>query len=388
MSPYPEKLLHWIWANQQFAHQKIHLPEGQKVKIQYPGDPNPSDGPDFLNANIQIGSLIWHGDVEIHWNVTDWKKHGHYRDANYNRVILHVVYTKTTQTVWREDGTKVPALSVESLIDEPLNTFIDQYQSSPALPCSAQISYISHEVFQQQLEKSQREYFERKVNDLISFYNPELKPSEAWLKAFAISLFDGLGIAYNREPMQKLFHQLFPLLNKTKSANDLKIRALKIADVGNGSTDFGWKHKGCRPGNHPNLRIQQAAELLWFICSIPFERWFNCKPAGLWKQLTGSITTKPGLGRERASILYGTVFLPALYALGNLFFAEKNKTAALSEWENHHAHIPESLLQSFKNAGLPPSVYSKKLGAVHQLRAYCQPRHCQQCKVFKSIISA
>ncbi len=388
MSAYPEKLLHWIWENLQFEHQDIYLPDGKKVTVRYPGNANHSDGPDFLNANIQIGPLNWHGDVEIHWNVNDWEKHKHHSDSNYNRVILHVVFTETTKYVCREDGTTIPALGLEPYLNEPLSTFLTRYQTSPNLPCSGQISFISHKAFQQQLEKSHKEYFERKVDDLISFYDPDYKPSAAWLKAFTSSLFDGLGIAYNREPMQQLSHDLFPLLNKVDSANALRIRALILSGLKNDNSDSRWKHKGCRPGNHPRFRIQQAAEMLWFISSVPFEQWFNCHPATLWKEMTDSITTKPGLGRERSSILYGTVFLPALYALGNLFFAGKIKTRALSEWKNHHARIPGSLLRPFKNTGVPPSLYRKKLGAVHQLRSYCNPRNCQQCNVFKSIISS
>lgn len=388
MSSYPEKLLHWIWENMQFDHRGIRFFNGGKVKIRFPGNANHSDGPDFLNANIQIGPLDWHGDVEIHWNVNDWEKHEHHNDSNYNRVILHVVFTPTNRSVCREDGTTVPTLSLEPYLNKPLSTFLTRYQTSPSLPCSGQISFISHKAFKQQLEKSHREYFEKKVNDLISFYDPDYKPSTAWLKALSISLFDGLGIAYNREPMQQLSHKLFPLLEKVESANTLRIRALKISGLKSDNSGAVWKHKGCRPGNHPHLRIQQAAEILWFIGSTPFERWFTCNPSTLWQEITDSVTTTPGLGAERSSILYGTVFLPALYALGNLFFAEKIKHIAFSEWEKHHARIPDSLLGQFKNTGVDPSLYKKKLGTVHQLRSYCNPRNCQQCKVFKSIISS
>lgn len=387
MAAYPEKLLHRIWEKLHFEFRNARVEDGRTLNVIDPGTPNTSDGPDFLNASVQIGSLNWFGDVEIHWDVGDWKSHGHHKDPGYNRVILHVVYNRTDSTVLREDKTSVPTLCLESRISKPLGNFLNQYRTSPALPCAGRITFISQEAFRLQLEKSHREYFEQKVNDLIACYDPGLKPSRAWQKALAVSLFDGLGISHNRRPMQKLARKLFPLMPKSGSPDNLRKLALNVSGLAEKPPPPDWNHKGCRPGNHPRFRVQQGAELLWFIGQRPFERWFSEKPRVAWKAVTGTIRTEPGLGRERASILYGTVFLPALYALGNLFFAEELKKEALDEWNRHRARIPESLLEEFRTTPLDPRLYRHKLGAVHQLRSYCKPRHCGRCKVFKSIIS-
>jgi hypothetical protein len=111
-------------------------------------------------------------------------------------------------------------------------------------------------------------------------------------------------------------------------------------------------------------------------------------PDELWQNLINSIQVTPSLGRERASILFGTIFLPALYSLGNLFFSKKLKSRSWALWRNHKAPIPSSLLKLFDNTELPSSSYEQKLGIIFQLRSYCRPRNCQDCEVFKSAISS
>lgn len=385
--PYHEKLLHWIWKSRQIACQKLATCSGHEVIIHEPGTPNKSDGPDFNSAEITIGKLRWFGDVEIHWNLADWKAHGHHTDANFNNVVLHVVFFKeTNSTVFRQDGTSIPTLCLAPYLSKPLQSFVEQYRSEEQIPCAGQLSFISEKAFLQQLQKAHKEYFEQKVDDLLKFYDPGLSPSSAWKKMFTTALFDGLGISHNRKPMQQLAAVLWPELPNISSREDLQSYAIEQSGVHTESTTFNWKHKGTRPGNHPLPRIKQAAECLWFIHSLNFEQWLEQNPETLWKKLIKSITVTPSLGRERADILFGTVFLPAIYSLGNLFHSEKLKSKSWELWRSHRVSIPNSLLQSLNNTDLPPSSYKNKLGTIYQLRSYCQPKNCQNCKVFKKAI--
>lgn len=391
LSSYHERLLHWIWEQRQFEFQQLRTVHGDEIQVLNTGQLNNSDGPDFKRAEISIGRLRWYGDVEIHWKVSDWKAHGHNKDPNFNNVVLHVVFDDTDRQSVREDGSSIPTLCLSQHLSKPLQAFLDQYKRQAELPCSGQLSFISEDAFIEQLEKSHKEYFEQKVDDMLEFYDPALPPSQAWKKMFAIALFDGLGISHNREPMQKLAIKLIDKISDISSIEELREQAFFLSGFNKRkptTLNISWKRKGCRPGNRPRPRIEQGAELLWHIYSLPFEQWMNNKPDRLWKNLTSSIRVTPSLGRERSSILFGTVFLPALYSLGNLFFSKKLKSRSWTLWRNHQAQIPSSLIKLFDNTDIPESSYAQKLGAIYQLRSYCQPRNCQNCEVFKSAISS
>lgn len=390
-NPYHEKLLHWIWDNRHFNFRNLSTVNGKKVQIHSPGNINKTDGPDFSSAEITIGPLRWFGDVELHWQLGDWKAHNHHHDTNYNNVILHVVFEETQHNSFREDHSAIPTICLNNYLSKPLRSFLEQYQRQSQLPCAGQLSFISEEAFKQQLQKAHKEYFEQKVDDLLDFYDTSLPPSQAWHRLLVIGLCDGLGISHNRLPMRRLAKMLFQDISDISSYNKFRIHALTLSGINNEENnvpDFDWNHKGCRPGNHPRLRIQQAAEMLWHIQNLPFEQWMRKQPKELWQNLLNSIDTKPGIGKERGSILFGTVFLPALYFLGNLFFNKDLKTKSWALWQKHQAFIPPSLLTLFDNTNISKSIYRKRLGTIYQLRSYCHPQNCQECKVFKSAISS
>ena len=388
--PYHEKLLHWIWKNRHFEATSLTTTEGQEVQIHDLGKLNKSDGPDFKGAEITIGNLRWFGDVELHWETSDWRNHGHQHDSGYNKVILHVVFSYTGAPVLRQDQTTIPTLCLDQYISNPLDSFLHQYLHAPQLPCAKQLSFISEEAFHQQLNKAHKEYFEQKVDDLLAFYDPTLPPSRAWLKLFTVALFDGLGISYNRKPMRKLGKLLFHRVEESSSANDLRQKALDLSTIDNNghTSNFNWSHKGSRPNNHPKHRIQQAALALWHLYNLPFEQWLHKDPEKCWNDLRSAITCKPSLGKERSAILFGTVFLPALYSLGNLLYAKPLKQRSWALWQTHEVSLPTGLLKALSKTQLPASCYNKKLGTIYQLRNYCRAGRCDKCFVFKNAISS
>ena len=88
----PERFLRQIWKHQQFATSHLHTMDGKPVEILSPGTLNTDGGPDFSDARIRIGGVLYTGDVELHQNYEDWTKHSHHVDPKYNKVILHVVF--------------------------------------------------------------------------------------------------------------------------------------------------------------------------------------------------------------------------------------------------------------------------------------------------------
>src|SRR5215208_7051147 len=86
-----ERLLQFIWQFQYFNQGELKSTSGEAIQIIFPGTCNTNQGPDFNDAKIKIGKTTWAGNVELHLLSSDWKKHNHHHDRNYDNVILHVV---------------------------------------------------------------------------------------------------------------------------------------------------------------------------------------------------------------------------------------------------------------------------------------------------------
>ena len=73
-----EKLVQKIWNNADFKTENILTTDGKNLKILDSGKWNLGDeGPDFKGChNFDDGNEL-SGDVEIHFEEKDWKKHGH-----------------------------------------------------------------------------------------------------------------------------------------------------------------------------------------------------------------------------------------------------------------------------------------------------------------------
>ncbi len=87
----PEALLHhwWRWR---LWRGPLETVDGRRVWVRSPGRPNADEGPDFVDADVEIDGIRWRGHVEIDVEPSGWKAHGHDRHPHYRAVVLHVVW--------------------------------------------------------------------------------------------------------------------------------------------------------------------------------------------------------------------------------------------------------------------------------------------------------
>jgi len=86
-----ERLLQCVWFDKLLAEEGLKTAGGRTLEILDAGRWNHEAGPDFLGASLLINGRPRKGDVEVHADARDWKRHDHHRDFEYNRVILHAV---------------------------------------------------------------------------------------------------------------------------------------------------------------------------------------------------------------------------------------------------------------------------------------------------------
>lgn len=86
-----ERLIQCVWSDQMLYDDGLTTTTGKSVSVVDPGRWNHEAGPDFLGASLVINGQSVKGDVEIHVDARDWRRHDHHRDFEYNRVVLHAV---------------------------------------------------------------------------------------------------------------------------------------------------------------------------------------------------------------------------------------------------------------------------------------------------------
>ncbi len=126
-----EVSLHRAWAGLQFDRQSLKTVSGQTLRILNPGKLNHNQGPDFLDAEVQIGDSRHYGHIELHLDADDWWRHGHHVDPHYNPVMLHVFLFQGRAPAKRADGTEIPELCLgDRVVTAPAPTM------ASTLPCS------------------------------------------------------------------------------------------------------------------------------------------------------------------------------------------------------------------------------------------------------------
>ncbi|MGB1316637.1 MAG: DUF2851 family protein, partial [Flavobacteriales bacterium] len=135
MSRLREDLLQHIWQHQLFDSQNLRTVDGAVVEIIRSGDLNSNAGPDFSNARLKIDGVEWAGNVEIHVRSSDWLRHNHQHDSNYQNIILHVVFEDDLD----ETLGSFPTLELKDSISNQVLTRYELMLNAPdEIPCGTQ----------------------------------------------------------------------------------------------------------------------------------------------------------------------------------------------------------------------------------------------------------
>lgn len=121
-----------ILVVKQLLGKQLCTEQGEQLKIVYLGRREGNDGPDFqgvliLNSSGQLLS----GDIEVHIYASDWYRHGHQHNSEYNNVILHIVAQQHPNSITRtKNGRLIPILRLPRELY--LQPYLMQYYH---LPC-------------------------------------------------------------------------------------------------------------------------------------------------------------------------------------------------------------------------------------------------------------
>ncbi len=235
-----EKKLFNIWKNQSFK-SNLKTNSGEDISVIDAGVFNEdSAGPDFLNARVRIGNLLYVGDIEIDCEYSYWKTHGHNIDSKHNKVILHVCYSnnQNQQYVYTKDGRRIPTVSLSKFVSTDEIPEIDNAFAIPdeknKFKCSHVIDKVDYDLKKKFISELGMERFDKKCKRAydrlkeLSFLNKlkinepviryELRPGfenqkfthedftdkNLWAQLFYEMVFEALGYTKNKSAMLKL----------------------------------------------------------------------------------------------------------------------------------------------------------------------------------------
>ena len=292
-----ERLLQFIWQFQYFNKNELATNDGESVQVITPGQFNSNQGPDFSNAKILIGNTTWAGTVELHIKTSDWNKHKHQEDKNYNNVILHVV--------WEDDGIRnpiaigsvpasehnkdslfVPIIELKSRVAKILLQRYEELMYSTAfIPCEKSIAVVPGITWKSWKERLLAERLLRKSGIVDTYLQQN---NYHWEETFWWLLARNFGMKVNADAFEAIARTI-PLNILAKHKNQIHhLEALLLGQAGLLEEIFEEDYpvllqKECkflqskynlqpiklpvyslrmRPGNFPAIRLAELAMLV------------------------------------------------------------------------------------------------------------------------------
>lgn len=279
-----EEFLHFVWKHKKFNTTNLRTASGEPFFILSLGQHNHLAGPDFFNAKLEIDGQLWAGNVEIHLKSSDWYVHHHEKDANYNNVIMHVVWEDDIE-VFRKDGGAIPCLVLKDLVHPNLvQKHHELMQKKKFINCEKDFSSIDEFVKQNWLERLFVERLEQKSN-LI--YQLLIESKNDWEKVLFCLLMKNFGLNINGpvfleiakaidfSVFRKVKHDQFKseslllgmanLLHEELDERQLTLKKefLFLSNKFQLKNEFLPKPNfyGLRPNNFPTIRLAQLAKV-------------------------------------------------------------------------------------------------------------------------------
>lgn len=325
-----ERVLHQAWQKAGNFAMELDADDGFAYEIVYAGHYTPSVGADFKGAILKRsdGKKIT-GDVEIHIGEDDWQAHGHHRDANYNAVVLHVVFKFGKTRAHTSDGREPPCVLLNL---ERLSKLRDVPRTQSVF-LRADVSASGDERF---------------INR-ASGYRLEMLTNGADQAIYA-AILECLGYSRNKTGFLRLAARLpwrvvMQLADKQVEptmlfAGGFGKRPPAVPKLTGRAPD--WNLCAGRPPNHPQNRIRAAVNLIigikhaggpaQYCQNVLFETPDDHNALiKAFSAVSQAQNTKKvcRIGKQRASEIVINAILPALFALGELTGAVRLSRLAL-----------------------------------------------------------
>lgn len=410
-----EDFLHFIWKYRLFDPEYFSW-RNNRIEVVETGQHNQSSGPDFFNSKIRIGDTLWAGNVELHIKASDWYKHQHDADPDYDNIILHVVYDPDI-AVYRKNGGEIPFVRL-AFHPQLLRQYeILQYEKDNR-PCYPFFAKMDRVYYTDWIGKLGFGRLERRVEEILDTL---IHNHYDWDETLYIYLASALGAKQNKEPF-KLLARSVPLRFIYKNRdNPLTLNAAFFGQAGlldETLTDDGhylrlqkeyqslkkflpeavpgkhlWKLMRLRPAAFPVVRISQFIALVTKTFPL-MERIMQLRKvneiSGLFSESIRNYWTKYFLygqpGRrpeylptdETCRIWILNAIVPVLFAFGKIRNNEDYIEHAIGLLEQLPAENNE-ITKTWKRFGVVADNAFDSQALIELKTKYCDQGRCTDC---------
>ena len=433
-----ERLLQFIWQFQYFNKNELTTAEGEPVQVIVPGQHNINQGPDFSNSKILIGNTTWAGTIELHIKTSDWVKHKHQQDKNYNNVILHVV--------WEDDGSRsglqnsvpvqernrvpltdqpiVPVIELQSRVSKLLFQRYEELMLSTAfIPCEKSIHSVRDITWRSWKERLLIERLLRKAGIVETYLQQN---NYHWEETFWWMLARNFGMKVNAEAFEAIARSI-PLSILAKHKNQIhQLEALILGQAGLLKESFEEDYPKLlqkeykflqskynlqpiqlplfslrmRPGNFPAIRLAELAMLVNESAHL-FSKIKEAVPAKEIKQFfevtandywhyhyqfdEASAFRKKRTGTSMIDNIIINTVAPVLFAYGSYHTENKYKDKALQCLEEIAAE-KNLITRGFEQLNIENKNAWDSQALIELKNEYCNKKRCLECSVGNSIL--
>jgi len=421
-----EDLLHFIWKYKKLQLNDLLGTRNEPIGIVNTGTHNHLAGPDFFNAKVNINGQLWAGNVEIHLKSSDWYAHHHEQDANYNNVILHVVW-EDDASVFRSDNSEISTLELRNYIPQRV---LEAYQKLfdkngvQFINCEKNIAHVDTFLFENWLERLYFERLERKSQWVFELLESSKNDWEQvlfamLLKNFGLKIngasFLSLARALDFSTVRKLqsdtlalesvFYGMSHILDSEEIPDEYYIRLKKeyiyqrhkfaLEEASVQKPEFFQ----LRPPNFPTIRLSQLANLYTKRQNL-FSRvihasqletlyeLFDVSASAYWNDhFTFGKKSKKSIKRLTKSfidLLIINTLLPLKFCYAQ--YQGKEANDEIIQIISQIKREENSIIFNFKNHGIAIENAKDSQAILQLYNEYCTQNKCLQCAVGTRIL--
>ncbi|MGB0430962.1 MAG: DUF2851 family protein [Bacteroidia bacterium] len=408
-----ESLIHFIWQNKLLNADRLFTTKNEPIGIKSVGIHNHDAGPDFKNAQIQIGEQLWAGHVEIHVNTSDWLKHGHQNDENYKNVILHVV-------LFNDIELDMPTIELNGKIQKSiLNSYENLMKSQSWIACAPKITEIEEFTISQFKSRLIVERLELKIESIKKDLD---QTNNDWDEVFYRNLLRYAGLKVNKTGFEALAEKLPYKLIAKYSTNIIQIEALLFGVAGflneiNDSyqkqlqTEYLflkhkhklselsknlWQFATLRPANFPTVRLAQLATL-FYSKKLAFSQISRNSATELCNEILNTtaseywdkhyhfgkiskVLRKKKIGKTYTNLLIINHYAPIIYAYGWYKGSFELKEKAIELLQNTKSEN-NNIIKNWLALGVNSESALDSQALIHLKTKYCDLKKCLNCSI-------